>query len=269
MTEETLPRRSIMHRFKGQTAVITGGATGIGFATARLLASEGARVVIAGRDEGRGMAAASTIAANYGAVQFIRTDVADDAQVEALARSAAGDRGQIDIWFNNAGIEGTLGELEDVDDSVAAEVIDINFKGVYSGLRHAARYMTAGGTIINNASFVGTAMPVPIAIVYGGTKAAVVSMTEAAAQGMIDRNIKVLAVCPYIVDTPMVDRITGGEGPAARAAFAAGFAPSGQLTTSEEVADLVADLCDGTNTAGSGEALLIDANGTVTMLNAA
>ena len=257
-----------MYRFKGQTAVVTGGASGIGFATATLLAAEGARVVIAGRDKGRGIRATSAIAANYGDARFVPTDVADDAQVEALARSAAGDDGQIHIWFNNAGIEGTLGELEEIDDAVAAEVIDINFKGVYSGMRHAARHMACGGTIINNASFVGTATPVPIAIAYGGTKAAVVSMTKAAAEGLAARNIGVFAVCPYIVDTPMVDRITGGKGHEARAEFAAGFAPSGLLTTPQEVAELVVDLCAGTNPAASGDALLIDANNTVTPLHA-
>lgn len=257
-----------MYQFKGQTAVVTGGATGIGFATAKLLAANGARVVIAGRDKTRGIRATSAIAANYGDARFVRTDVADDAQVEALARCAAGDDGQINIWFNNAGIEGTLGELEEIDDTIAAEVIDINFKGVYSGMRHAARHMASGGTIINNASFVGTAMPVPIAVAYGGTKAAVVSMTKAVAEGLAPRNIRVFAVCPYIVDTPMVDRITGGEGPEARAEFAAGFAPSGLLTTPEEVAELVVDLCDGTNPAASGEALLVDANNTVTPLDA-
>jgi NAD(P)-dependent dehydrogenase (short-subunit alcohol dehydrogenase family) len=257
-----------MNRLTDQTAVITGGASGIGFATARSFAIEGARVIIAGRDEERGAAAVSTITAIGGDARFVRTDVSDDAQVEALARSAAGSEGRIDIWFNNAGTEGTLGELEEIDDVVAAEVIDINFKGVYSGMRHAARYMTAGGTIINNASFVGTATPVPIAVAYGGTKAAVVSMTQAVAEGLAERNIDVFAVCPYIVDTPMVDRITGGEGLEARAEFAAGFAPSGQLTRPEEVADLVVDLCDGANGAASGEALLVDANSTITFLRA-
>jgi NAD(P)-dependent dehydrogenase (short-subunit alcohol dehydrogenase family) len=256
-----------MNRLKGQTAVVTGGATGIGFATARSLALEGASVVIAGRNAERGAEAVSTISAIGGNARFVPTDVADDAQVEALAHTAAEHHGRIDIWFNNAGTEGTLGELDAVDDKVASELIDVNFKGVYSGMRHAARYMESGGTIINNASFVGTAMPVPIAIAYGGTKAAVVSMTEAAAEGLADRNIGVFAVCPYIVDTPMVDRITGGEGLEARAEFAAGFAPSGQLTRPEEVADLVVDLCDRTSSATSGDALLVDANHTVTMLN--
>ena len=255
-----------MNRFNGKTAVITGGASGIGFATARRLVDEGASVVIAGRNEERGCTALSALLSIGADARFVRTDVADDAQVEALARSAAGDDGQIDIWFNNAGTEGTLGELEEVDDSVAAEVIDVNFKGVYSGMRHAARYMTSGGTIVNNASFVGTASPVPIAVAYGGTKAAVVSMTQAAAEGLAERNIDVFAVCPYIVDTPMVDRITGGKGLEARAEFAAGFAPSGLLTRPDEVAELVVDLCDGINEAASGAALLIDANSTVTSL---
>ena len=224
--------------------------------------------MIAGRNEERGCAAVSAIAPIGIDIRFVRTDVTDDAQVEALARSAAERTGSIDIWFNNAGIEGTLGELEEIDDGIASEVIDINFKGVYSGMRHAARYMSNGGTIVNNASFVGTVTPVPIAIAYGGTKAAVVSMTKATAVGLADQGIQVFAVCPYIVDTPMVDRITGGEGIEARAEFAAGFAPSGLLTQSEEVAEVVTDLCDGRRAATSGDAFLVDALNVVTRLGA-
>jgi NAD(P)-dependent dehydrogenase (short-subunit alcohol dehydrogenase family) len=257
-----------MNRFKGQTAVITGGATGIGFATARRLGLEGASVVIAGRNEERGCAAVSALSGVGVDIRFVRTDVTDDAEVEGLAQSAAERTGSIDIWFNNAGIEGTLGELEEIDDRIASEVIDINFKGVYSGMRHAARFMGPGGTIVNNASFVGTVTPVPIAIAYGGTKAAVVSMTRSSAVGLADQGIQVFAVCPYIVDTPMVDRITGGEGIEARAGFAAEFAPSGLLTQSEEIAEVVADLCDARRSATSGDSFLVDALNAVTRLGA-
>ena len=254
-----------MGRFTGQMAVITGGSTGIGLATAHLLAAEGAHVVIAGRDVERGDAAAAAITELGGEARFVRCDVADDAQVQWLAAGSAAQHGRIDIWFNNAGTEGVVGTLEEVDDEVTRQLLDVNQKGVVSGMRHAARHMTGSGVIVNNASFVGTAAPVPIAIAYGGTKAAVVSMTKAAAEALADQGVRVLAVCPYIVDTPMVDRLTGGQGAEARAGFAATFAPSGKLTQPDAVAELVVDLCDERLRAASGDAYLIDA-GAITKL---
>lgn len=258
-----------MGRFAGRVAVITGGATGIGFATARALAAEGADVFIAGRDEVRGGRAVAAIGDAPGRVVFVRTDVADDEQVANLAAQAAARHGRIDVWFNNAGIEGDMGPLTAADDTVVRHLLETNVKGVFSGMRHAAAHMARGGVIVNNASFVGTRMPVPVAVAYGGTKAAVVSMTRAAAVGLEAQGIQVFAVCPYIVDTPMIDRLTGGAGRDARAAFAAQFAPSGRLTAPEDVARVVVGLCAGDSGHRSGDALLVDAGGTIAPLAAA
>ena len=252
-----------MGQFDGQVAVVTGGSTGIGFATARALANEGAHVVVAGRNEEHGRDAVTAIATAGGRATFVRTDVADDAQVEALAEHAASDRGQIDIWFNNAGTEGHLGPFTEADDAAVQQLVNTNFKGVFSGMRHAARHMVGGGVIVNMASFNGTKMPVPIAVPYGATKAAVVSMTQSAALGLEDRGIAVYALCPYIVDTPMLGRLTGGQGPEVRAAFAAQFAPSKRLTTPDEIAQVVLSLCSGSSDHRSGEVLVVDAGPTV------
>jgi NAD(P)-dependent dehydrogenase (short-subunit alcohol dehydrogenase family) len=252
-----------------RVVVVTGGATGIGLASARRFAAKGATVVMAGRDATRGEGAAEVIRGSGGRATFVRTDVTDDGQVAALAQRAAGKRGVIDIWFNNAGVEGGIGALG-LDDLTVRQLLDTNVKGVYSGMRYAVKHMPDGGMIINNASFVGTVMPVPPATAYGGTKAAAVSMTRAAALALADQGIDVIAISPWIVDTPMVERVveglTGGHGPEARAGFAAQFAPSGKLTPPEEVADVVVGLADRTTSYHSGDVLVIDAGPSVTIM---
>ena len=255
-----------MENLDDRVAVVTGGATGIGLAAARLLAADGATVMIAGRDAARGEAAAEAIRASGGRATFIQTDVTDDSQVADLAKLAAAAGDGIDIWFNNAGMEGGLGSLGDFDDLTVRQLLDTNIKGVYSGMRHAAEHMRAGAVIINNASFVGTAIPVPVAVAYGATKAAVVSMTRAAALGLADQGIDVFAVAPWIVDTPMIDRLTGGQGRAARAAFAAQLNPSGTLISPEHVAEVVARLAGRTLPYRSGDVLLIDTGPSVTLM---
>lgn len=227
----------------------------------------GAKVVIAGRDAERGKQAAEALAAEGADVAFVQTDVAQDDQVAALADSAAGD-GSIDIWFNNAGIEGAAGPIEAVGDDTMRDLLAINVKGVYSGIRHAARHMASGGVIVNTASFVGTVAPVPVAVAYGATKAAVVSMTRSSAIALGEQGISVFAVCPYIVDTAMVDRLTGGAGPEARAGFAAQFAPSGKLTPPGDIGKVVADLASGSQAHPSGTVLMVDAGPSVEVLPA-
>jgi NAD(P)-dependent dehydrogenase (short-subunit alcohol dehydrogenase family) len=255
-----------MGTLSGKTVVVTGGATGIGFAVAQRACEQGAKVVLAGRDGDRGNAAADALRSRGGEARFVTVDVTDDDQVAALASQAAEDRGAIDVWFNNAGIDGGLGGLADIDDTMVRQLLDTNIKGVYSGMRHAADHMPHGGIIINTASFVGTAVPVPVAIAYGGTKAAVVSMTRAVALALSDRAIGVFAVAPYVVDTPMVDRLTGGGGPEARAQLAAHLAPSGQLTPPRDIAEVVTELATGGTEYESGSVLLVDAGPTVTVM---
>jgi NAD(P)-dependent dehydrogenase (short-subunit alcohol dehydrogenase family) len=255
-----------MGNLDNRVAVVTGGATGIGLASARRLAAEGATVVIASRDATRGEAAAEAIRASGGRATFIATDVTDDSQVATLAKRAAGGQDVIDIWFNNAGVAGRIGPLGAFDDLTVSQLLDTNVKGVYSGMRYAAEHMRDGGVIINNASFVGTVTLSPLAIGYGGTKAAVVSMSRAAAIALADQGIDVFAIAPYIVDTPMIDRLTDGQGLQARAAFAAQFAPSGKLTLPEQVAEVVAGLVNRTSPYRSGDVLLVDAGPSVTIM---
>lgn len=255
-----------MARFSGRTAVITGGGTGIGLATGRLLAEQGATVVVGCRSRERGEEAVRTIRADGGRARFVPVDVGDDAQVAALAEAAAAEHGTIDLWFGNAGGEGPIGGPETWDDAAIADLLSTNVKGVLSGIRHAAEHMCAGGMIINTASFVGTVLPVPIAVPYAATKAAVVALGESAALALDARGIGVVSICPWVIDTPMVDRLTGGAGAEARGGFAADFNPSTWLVPAAHVARAVADLWDGTTTAEPGAAYLIDHGPTVTRL---
>jgi NAD(P)-dependent dehydrogenase (short-subunit alcohol dehydrogenase family) len=259
-------------RFDGEVAVITGGSSGIGLASAQALAAEGAHVFLAARDAERGASAAESIQAQAGQqgedgqrgqATFVQTDVTDDSQVARLASTAAGVSGRIDIWFNNAAYEGVVGPIGLSDDAIVQQLVDTNVKGVFSGMRYAAEHMPEGGVILNNASFVGVYIPIPVGVPYGGTKAAVISMSRAAALALQEQGIDVFAICPGIVDTPMLDRLTGGQGIEARRGFAAQMAPSGQLMTAAEVAGAVVDLCSRTSGYKSGDALLIDAGPTV------
>jgi NAD(P)-dependent dehydrogenase (short-subunit alcohol dehydrogenase family) len=255
-----------MGSLDGKVAVITGGATGIGLAASRMLAGEGATVVIASRNAARGESVAAAIRDGGGRATSVPTDVTDDGQVAELAKHAAEERGVIDIWFNNAGMEAESGPLEAVGDEGMRDLLNTNVKGVYSGMRYAAAQMRENGLIINNASFVGWEVPVPVAIAYGGTKAAVIAMTRAAALSLADERIDVVAIAPWVIDTPMIDRITGHQGPQARAGLAALYNPSGKLVPAEHTGEVVTALANRTSSFRSGDVLLVDHGPTVTTM---
>ncbi|HSF26519.1 MAG TPA: SDR family NAD(P)-dependent oxidoreductase [Actinomycetes bacterium] len=251
-----------MGRFDDKTAVITGGASGIGLATATLLAQEGAYVVIAGRDTVRGAAAAAVLGDRG---EFVQTDVGQDRQVAELAALAAKRTGHIDYWFNNAGYEGPVGPFDLWTEENITELLDTNIKGVLSGLRHAAANIgDGGGVIVNTASFIGTRHHVPIAVAYGATKAAVISASASAAVALEPAGVRVYALCPWIIDTPMLERFIGSTTTAAKQDFAANFNPSGRLATPGDIAVAFADLVEGRLDVPNGGAFLVDAGAVVT-----
>ncbi|SIS54381.1 SDR family NAD(P)-dependent oxidoreductase [Alicyclobacillus vulcanalis] len=197
-----------MRDMEGRVAIVTGGAGGIGSATARRFAERGVRVVVADRDEAGAKRVADEIAAAGGEAVGLYVDVTDESSVNALVETAVAQFSRLDIMFNNAGVfgDGARNFLDDAPDEYF-RVVSINQHGVFYGMRAAARHMRqagTGGVIINTASiyaFIADRNQLP----YHASKAAVVAMTKAAALDLARYNIRVVAVAPAMVNTGLVD----------------------------------------------------------------
>jgi NAD(P)-dependent dehydrogenase (short-subunit alcohol dehydrogenase family) len=250
-----------MEQLKDKVVVVTGGYGGIGRATALKLAANGAKVVIAGRNPLRGEPVVKIITDAGGDAVFVQTDVRHEPEVSALFEQAVSTFGGLDGLFNNAGIEGVLGPVTECPEDARDDVLDVNVKGVFLGFKHAIPAMLrfGGGTIVNTSSFVGTTVPFPDGVVYGASKAAVLSMTASVAVAFADQGIRVYAVLPWMTDTPMANRLAG-DRPAAKAQFAK-LNPSGKLVKPEDIAGVVAAMLAGAPEYKSGDAVLVDYGG--------
>lgn len=201
----------------GKVALVTGASSGIGEATARLLAARGASVVLAARRQEAIAALAGEIVGAGRIASFIRTDVADGAQVEAMVAHAVGTHGRLDIAVNNAGIGETVVPIIDLADADWDEVIDTNLRGNFLCLKHQARAMLAagnGGAIVNVGSvnsFLGCAAFAH----YCASKSAQIGLTSSASAELAPHGIRVNLVCPGIIDTPLHRRARTKFGDAA------------------------------------------------------
>ena len=190
-----------MERLAGKTAIVTGGASGIGAATVRLFVEEGARVLIADTQEERGQELAEKLGEAAG---FLRVDVTLEHDIEAVVDECMTRWGRLDCMFNNAGFGGALGSIE----TTTVEEFDITFdvllKGVFLGIKHAARVMRprGAGSILSTASVAGLKTGESPHL-YSVAKAAVIHLTRSVALELGEHGIRVNCICPGIVATPL------------------------------------------------------------------
>lgn len=245
-------------RLKDKVAVITGGASGMGRATVLRFLAEGASVVIADFNPltGDETVALAQAAGHRNRVSFIRTDVAREADVEAMIAHAVDRFDRLDILFNNAGVGGAIGPLTETSVADWDYTFDVLAKGVFLGLKHGARRMQSqgsGGSIINTASIAGLSGDGgPLA--YSAAKAAVISLTQSAAVELARHRIRVNAICPGFIATPLAG---GGDAERVREAFAKSQ-PWPETGTGEHIAGAALFLASDDATFVTGEALVVD-----------
>lgn len=233
----------------GLTALVTGGASGIGLATATLLAERGARVAVLDLDT-------RTVGAP---LSGFTTDVTDDASVRAAVRAAADALGGIDVLVNNAGI-GALGTVEDNPDEQWHRVLDVNLLGVVRTTRAALPHLrrSARAAIVNTCSIAATA-GLPQRALYSASKGAVLALTLAMAADHVREGIRINSVNPGTVDTPWVGRmLDAADDPLAERAALHARQPTGRLVTAQEVAAAIAYLASPAAGSTTGTALPVD-----------
>ncbi|HEX2621315.1 MAG TPA: SDR family oxidoreductase [Phototrophicaceae bacterium] len=199
-----------MKQFEGKVALVTGGGTGIGRATALAYAEQGAKVVVAGRRLEKLEETVLLIGQIGGAALAVVTDMTSEAQVKQLIDTIIATYGRLDFAFNNAGIEGKAGPLTELTEDGFNDILNANLKSLWLSLKYEIPAMEKPGSIINNASAVAH-KGIPNLAVYGASKAAVVGLTRAAAMEQARTGLRINVVSPGAVETPMSDRMFGSK----------------------------------------------------------
>ena len=244
--------------FHTKVALITGGSAGIGRATALAFAREGARVVIADVDVEGGEGTARLVRTAGGEALFVPTDVSRTTDVRTLVERTVATYGRLDYACNNAGIEGTQAPTADYPEEIWNRVININLTGVWLCMKYEIPQMLTqgGGVIVNMASILGT-VGFPNAAAYVAAKHGLIGLTRTAAIEYAPRGIRVNAVCPAFITTPMLDRAGLLTNPEVYATIV-NLHPIKRLGKPEEVAEAVIWLCSDAASFVTGHALLVD-----------
>ena len=251
-------------QLEGKVAVVTGGASGIGEATVRQFVAEGAQVVIADLQEGPGEDLADELG---DAARFVRTDVAVETEVAAAIAAAVDGFGRLDVLYNNAGFVGATGPLETTTADEYDRTMDVLLKAVFFGIKHASPLMKAqrSGSIISTSSVCGLTAGIGTHL-YTVAKAGVIMLTKTAALELADWQVRVNAVCPGYVATPLaaggtltqLGRETAEERLATNRERMAMSQPIGRMGEATDIATLVTFLASDASSWITGTAQVID-----------
>ena len=246
-------------RFEAKVALVTGGTSGLGQDAAMAFAREGAQVVISGRRREPGEQTVAMIRQAGGVVHFVQADVSKPADAEAMVRACVETYGGLDYAFNNAGIEGgAMVHIADCDPSVWDRVIGTNLTGVFLSMKYEIQAMLqrGGGAIVNNSAVAGYKSSKVVGAAYVASKHGVNGLTKTGALEYADKGIRVNAVCPAMIRTPMSEQTLLKDKALEQRAIS--LHPIGRIGSPEEVSALVLWLCSDEASFVTGTAIPVD-----------
>ena len=244
--------------FENKVALVTGAASGLGLAAARAFAESGASVVLADWHEESAQSAAKELANKGHKTLAVRCDVSDDAQVEAMVKQTVTTFGRLDAAYNNAGVQNVLAETADTTREDYDRVMGINLRGIWSCMKFELQQMRKQGSgVIVNCSSLGGLVGGAERGIYHAAKHGVLGFTKSAALEYATRGIRINAVCPGLIWTPMADQmVAAGQGDALKAMEKT--IPMGRVGRPEEIATAVLWLCSEAASYVTGQSISVD-----------
>ena len=252
----------VKYDFSRKNVLVIGGTTGIGRATVMAFARAGADLFVAGLGADHGRSLGEEVKGTGREFEFREVDVRNGAAVKRLHDEAYERFGRIDVAFNNAGVSGKTAALQDLDDADYALLMEVNLRGIFYGLKYQIPHMIAkgGGAIVNTSSLFGV-MGFATTAVYCASKWGVIGLTNSAALEVARKNIRINAIAPGSVMTPLITNMFGGEQAAKDTVLP--MIPMGRISDPSEIAQLVLFLSSDAASFITGQAVVIDGGGFV------